>query len=230
MVGSKARHFLFPAPGRHRRRGQGVGRDLIQTGQVDWRRTSEGKAQEIERLVAPSLAELGYDIVRVLFGGDRRPRLQLMIERQDGKALDVDDCQAASRAAEALLDVEDPISGGYVLEVSSPGVDRPLTRAADFDKWAGFAAKVELAEAQDGRRRFSGTLLGLAEGRILLKDEKGEDVALPLANVTKAKLVLTDELLAAYATRPTAEHPEEGEAEIRPERPAGKKTPKAKRT
>lgn len=204
---------------------------MNETSQVDWRRTSEGKAQEIERLVAPSLAELGYDIVRVLFGGDRRPRLQLMIERLDGRALDVDDCQAASRAAEALLDVEDPISGGYVLEVSSPGVDRPLTRAADFGKWAGFAAKLELTTPLEGRRRFSGLLLGLAGGAVRLKDETGAEVALPLDQVAKAKLVLTDELLAAYAKRPTAEHPEEGEAEIRPERPAaGKKTPKAKRT
>lgn len=195
-----------------------------------WRRTSEGKAAEIERLIAPSLAELGYEIVRVLFGGDRRPRLQLMIERRDGQSLGVEDCSRASRAAEALLDVEDPIAGGYVLEVSSPGVDRPLTRAGDFEQWAGFAAKLELAEPQDGRRRYSGKLLGLGDGGVRLLDETGTEQTLPLANVTKAKLVLTDELLAAYARRPTAEHPAEGEAEIRPETPAaGPRKTKAKR-
>ena len=196
-----------------------------------WRRTSEGKAAEIERLIAPSLTELGYEIVRVLFGGDRRPRLQLMIERLDGQSLGVEDCSKASRAAEALLDVEDPIAGGYVLEVFSPGVDRPLTRAADFDAWAGFAVKLELAEAQDGRRRFSGQLLGLGAGGVRLLDETGSEHTLPLANVTKAKLVMTDELLAAYMKRPSAEHPAEGEAEIRPETPAAgpRKKTKAKR-
>lgn len=190
---------------------------MTESGQQTWRRTSEGKASEIERLIAPSLAELGYDIVRVLFGGDRRPRLQLMIERLDGQALGVEDCETASRAAEALLDVEDPISGGYVLEVSSPGVDRPLTRAQDFARWAGFAAKLELSEAQDGRRRFSGLLLGLGEAGVRVRDETGAEHSLPLERITKAKLVLTDELLAAYARTPTAEHPEEGAAEIRPE-------------
>lgn len=208
---------------------------MTETGQRHWRRTSEGKASEIERLIAPSLAELGYDIVRVLFGGDRRPRLQLMIERLDGAALNVEDCEAASRAAEALLDVEDPISGGYVLEVSSPGVDRPLTRAADFDRWAGFTAKVELGEPLEGRRRFSGQLLGLAGDAVRLLDETGAERALPLTHVSKAKLVLTDELLAAYAGKPTAEHPGEGEAEILPEKdksekslPAGRKNAKRK--
>lgn len=190
---------------------------MTESGQQTWRRTSEGKASEIERLIAPSLAELGYDIVRVLFGGDRRPRLQLMIERLDGQALGVEDCETASRAAEALLDVEDPISGGYVLEVSSPGVDRPLTRAQDFARWAGFAAKLELSEAHDGRRRFSGLLLGLGEAGVRVRDETGAEHSLRLERITKAKLVLTDELLAAYARTPTAEHPEEGAAEIRPE-------------
>ncbi len=198
--------------------------------QQTWRRTSEGKASEIERLIGPSLAELGYDIVRVIFGGDRRPRLQLMIERLDGQALDVEDCSKASRAAGALLDVEDPIAGGYVLEVSSPGVDRPLTRGGDFDRWAGFATKLELAQALDGRRRFSGTLLGLQGDKVCLREETGVEVALPLADVMKAKLVLTDELLAAYARRPTAELPDAGEAEIRPDAArAGGKKPNAKR-
>lgn len=199
-------------------------------GQRSWRRTSEGKASEIERLLEPSLIDLGYEIVRVLFGGDRRPRLQLMIERLDGAPLGVGDCEAASRAAEALLDVEDPIAGGYVLEVSSAGVDRPLTRLKDFEDWAGFLAKVELTEAQEGRRRFQGTLLGLAGETLRLRDEKGAELALPLAAVSKAKLLLTDELLAAYSRKPTAAVAEEDAAEIQPDtsRAPGEKVPARK--
>lgn len=199
-------------------------------GQRGWRRTSEGKASEIERLLEPSLTDLGYEIVRVLFGGDRRPRLQLMIERLDGAPLGVGDCETASRAAEALLDVEDPIAGGYVLEVSSAGVDRPLTRLKDFEDWAGFLAKVELTEALEGRRRFQGTLLGLADETLRLQDEKGAELALPLAAVSKAKLLLTDELLAAYSRKPTAAVAEEDAAEIRPDtsRAPGDKAPARK--
>jgi len=159
-------------------------------------KTSEGKAAEIERMIAPTVADMGYDIVRVLLSGNRRARLQIMAERRDGAAMNVDDCVELSHAVSAILDVEDPIAGAYELEVSSPGIDRPLTRLADFDRFAGFEAKLETARAVDGRRRWHGRLCGTAGGEIVIETETGE-VALPFSDVTKAKLVLTDELLAA---------------------------------
>lgn len=174
------------------------------------RRSSDGKAAEVEALIAPALADLGYDIVRVTLGGERRAKLQLMIERLDGRPLDVEDCALASRAVEALLDVEDPISASYILEVSSPGVDRPLTRLSDFDRWKGFIARVELQRPYEGRRRFSGRLQGLEGETIVIADETGEIFRLPFAELGKAKLVLNDELLAAYTAQPTAVHPDEG--------------------
>ena len=185
-------HFFF---GVHRAEH----RHLIQAGHEGppaLAKTSEGKASDIERLVAPSLAEMGYDIVRVLLGGNRRGRLQIMAERRDGAGMDVDDCVAVSRAVEAILEVEDPIAGSYDLEVSSPGIDRPLTRLGDFERFAGFEAKVELVTPIEDRRRWTGRLLGLDGAEVRLATAGGE-IALPFAQIAKAKLVLTDELIAA---------------------------------
>ena len=162
----------------------------------DLARTSEGRAAEVERLIAPTLADMGYDIVRVMLSGDRRARLQIMIERDDLSAITVDDCAAASRAAAALLDVEDLIAEAYSLEVSSPGMDRPLTRLADFARFAGREARIELRQPLAGRRRFSGRLLGV-EGEDVLLDRAGERFSLPFADLSKAKLILTDEPIAA---------------------------------
>jgi ribosome maturation factor RimP len=156
-----------------------------------------GQAAAIERLIAPSAAAMGYEIVRVLLTGNQRPRLQIMAERADGGGMIVDDCAKLSRAVSAILDVEDPIAGSYELEVSSPGIDRPLTRLADFDRFAGFEAKLETTAAEpDGRRRWAGRLLGLDGETVRLATEDGE-VVVPFAHLTKAKLVLTDELIAA---------------------------------
>jgi ribosome maturation factor RimP len=170
-------------------------------------RTSEGKAAEIERMILPTLNELGFAIVRVLLSGDRRAKLQVMIERADAQPLTVDDCSTASRAIEAILDVEDPISGGYVLEVSSPGIDRPLTRPADFERWKGFQVKLELLRPVDGRRRFTGRLEGLEGGRVRLATDEAT-VLVDQEDLAKAKLVLTDELVQHYLKRPTASSPE----------------------
>lgn len=159
-------------------------------------KTSEGKAAEVEKLIAPSLTAMGYDIVRVLLLGSRRPRLQIMAERSDGTGMVVDDCAKVSRAVGAILDVENPIAGPYELEVSSPGIDRPLTRLADFDRFAGFEAKIEMGAPIEGRRRWAGHLLGLDGERVRLETESGE-VTLPFAGIVKAKLLLTDELIAA---------------------------------
>lgn len=154
-------------------------------------------SSRLESLIAPSLDGMGYELVRVQVQGRQRMTLQVMADRKDGVAMAVKDCADISRALSALLDVEDPISGPYTLEVSSPGIDRPLTRAKDFVAWAGFEAKLETVQAVDGRKRFRGQLLGLDEqGQVLIRAETG-DVAIPFGDVRGAKLVLTDALIAA---------------------------------
>ena len=163
--------------------------------------TSDGRAETIERLVKTPLQAEGFDIVRVIFSGEHRPNLQIMVERQDGAAVSVDDCARASRLVSAVLDVEDPVSGSYVLEVSSPGIDRPLTRLKDFDRFAGFEARVELRVPMDGRRRFRGRLLGVDQERIRLETER-EEIELSFDDIQKAKLVLTDDLIAASQDQP----------------------------
>ena len=150
-------------------------------------------------IIEPSLEAMGYRLVRVVFLGARRATLQIMAERIDDAPMTVDDCTDISRTVSALLDVADPISGAYTLEVSSPGIDRPLTRPEDYDRFAGFEAKIELSQPLDGRKRFRGRLLGRADDQIRLHLDSGE-VRLPLAGIGKAKLVLTDDLLAAHST------------------------------
>ena len=150
----------------------------------------------IARLIEPSLAAMGYRLVRVAVTSGRRATLQVMAEHLDDAAMTVDDCADISRSVSAILDVADPIAGAYMLEVSSPGIDRPLVRAEDYDRFSGFEARIELAEPRDGRKRFRGRLLGTAGPDVRIATEAGE-VLLPLADVTRAKLVLTDDLLAA---------------------------------
>ena len=172
---------------------EGASSGLAETGA---KKTSEGKAAEVEDLIAPALESMGYEIVRVLLSGGDRLRPQIMAERRADGGMNVDDCAEVSRAVAAILDVEDPIDSAYTLEVSSPGLDRPLTRLADFDRFAGFEARVETHLPVDGRRRFRGRLLGL-RGEDILLDCEGSEVALPFADMHKAKLVLTDDLIAA---------------------------------
>ena len=150
----------------------------------------------IEALISPSLNEMGYDVVRVRLSGAVRPTLQVMAERSDGLAMSVDDCTIISRALSAVLDVEDPIKGHYNLEVSSPGIDRPLIRRKDFERFAGFEARIEMNRLIDGRKRFRGRLLGLVDDFVRVALEDGE-VSLPLAEIDRAKLVMTDELLTS---------------------------------
>jgi ribosome maturation factor RimP len=155
--------------------------------------------QRISDMIAPSLSAMGYDLVRVMLQGRQRPVLQIMAERQDGKAMTVDDCADISRQVSALLDVDDPIEGAYSLEVSSPGIDRPLTRLIDYERFAGFEAKLETNEPIDGRKRFRGKLLGLTAGNCVKLNAEGSDWEIPFLAVKSAKLVLTDELIAASA-------------------------------
>lgn len=169
-------------------------------------RTSEGKAAEIERLIAPTVIDLGFEIVRVqLTGEGGRRTLQIMAERPDG-SMTIDDCADLSASISALLDVEDPIAGAYNLEVSSPGLDRPLTRLRDFRVWAGFEARVEMAVPHHGRKRFRGRLRGVEGQEVLLQTLEDEEILrLPFAEMSRAKLVLTDELIAATAKRSSPE-------------------------
>ena len=149
----------------------------------------------IEKIIEPTVKNLGFDIVRVLLSGDHNPRLQIMAEPLDGRAMNVDDCAAISRAVSALLDVEDPVSSSYTLEVSSPGLDRPLVRLQHFERFAGYEARIETAIAIDGRKRFRGRLGGIEGDNVLLQVDKNEWV-FPFPDIQKAKLIVTDEMLA----------------------------------
>lgn len=139
---------------------------------------------------------MDYELVRVMSTGGQRPTLQIMAERVDRKGMTVDDCAEISRAVSAILDVEDPMVGAYQLEVSSPGIDRPLIKPADFERFAGFEARVETDRQIEGQRKFKGRLLGLSDQEVRLALPEGE-IKIPLSAIRKAKLVLTDALLAA---------------------------------
>ena len=139
---------------------------------------------------------MGYEIVRVQMSGGRRPVLQVMADRLDGAPMTVDDCADISRTVSGLLDVEDPISGAYHLEVSSPGIDRPLTRLKDFERFVGFEARIETKGLIDGRRRFRGILKEVVGDVVRVEIETGI-VGVPYEGVLRAKLVLTDALIAA---------------------------------
>ena len=150
--------------------------------------------RRLAAIVAPTIEGLGFELVRLRLMGGKRATLQIMAERPEG-GIEVDDCARISRAVSAVLDVEDPISGEYVLEVSSPGIDRPLTRLKDFERYEGYEAKLETEELIDGRRRFKGTLVGVEDGEVLLEIPEGT-IGLQFDWLTDAKLVLTDALIA----------------------------------
>lgn len=152
--------------------------------------------QKIQEMIEPSLVHLGYEVVRILLQGGDVKTVQIMVERVDRKDMTLDDCEKVSRTVSALLDVDDPFSGRYMLEISSPGIDRPLVKAMDYIRFAGFEAKVETLVPLNSRRRFKGKILGLTEDEksVCLDAEDGV-VTIELENIAKAKLILTDELL-----------------------------------
>ena len=163
-----------------------------------------GLEHRIAALVAPTLEGMGYELVRVAVLGRERPTVQVMADRADGSLIAVEDCERITHALSAALDVDDPLPGAWTLEVSSAGIDRPLTRAKDWVRFAGHLARVEMAvPVADGaggvRRRFSGTVLGADETQARLRLDDGAEVSLPLADMRRAKLVLTDALIAATA-------------------------------
>ncbi len=167
--------------------------------------TEPGRSARIAAIVEPVLADLGYRLVRVRISAAAGLTVQVMAERPDG-TMAIEDCEAASRALSPVLDVADPIEGPYRLEVSSPGIDRPLVRRSDFARYAGHIAQVEMLAPIDGRRRFRGELLG-AEGecvRMRCGDAAAPEhpeVLLPIEDMAEARLVLTDALIAESLRR-----------------------------
>jgi len=169
-------------------------------------RMETGAAAKVARLVEPAIEDLGFRLVRARITGNI---LQIMAERPDG-SMTVGGCQDISRTISSLLDVNDPISGRYNLEVSSPGIDRPLVRPEDFERWAGFEVKIELATPLAGRKRFRGRLEGFNEGEVRLfvppPAKGGEEVliGLDVTAIGDARLVMTDELLKHASERAKA--------------------------
>lgn len=159
----------------------------------------------IAALIEPEARALGLDLVRVaMFGGKSDPTLQVMAERPDTRQLDLADCEALSRRISEVLDAADPIEEAYRLEVSSPGIDRPLTRRQDYEDFKGFDARLRLAEPLDGRKQFEGRLDGLDGDDVLMtlaptRTTPGGPVRVPVAQVGSAKLLLTDALIRATA-------------------------------
>ena len=154
----------------------------------------------IAKLIEPEVKSLGYDLVRVaMIGGTSDPTLQVMAERPDTRQLDLTDCEAISRRLSEWLDANDPIEGAYRLEVSSPGIERPLTRRQDYADWAGHQVRVTLAEQRDGRKQYAGTLEGLEGDNVKLTDKSGASHVLPFSEISSAKLLLTDKLINATA-------------------------------
>ena len=162
----------------------------------------EGRTMDICDKIAteiePTLNDMGYDLVRVALNGNETKVLQVMAERKDNVDMTVDDCADISRTVSALLDVSDPFSGRYTLEVSSPGLDRPLIRAKDYERFIGDVAKLELNHEINGRKRFKGTLKGLKNGNVVIFDFEGTEMNVPFTDIAKAKLVLTDELIKKH--------------------------------
>ncbi len=157
------------------------------------------KRHHLQDLLEPLINQMGFDVVRIITIGNVNPTLQIMIERKDRENIVVDDCAAVSRAVSALMDEKDPIAGRYNLEVSSPGLDRPLTTLENFVRFAGFEAKIETDTEVEKRKRFKGRILRVDEQDNIILAMDGEEYAIPYDAVAKAKLLLTDELLAAEA-------------------------------
>ncbi|NQU58294.1 MAG: ribosome maturation factor RimP [Rhodospirillales bacterium] len=155
-----------------------------------------GLSHRIEEMISPTIEAMGFRLVKVDYTGGSNPCLQIMAEDADTGRMDVEGCAKISRAVSAILDVEDPLSGTYALEVSSPGIDRPLVRPQDFEKFLGFDAKIETSRAIEGRKRFKGRLVEVKDGivRIETKDQ-AYDIA--YQDIDNAKLLLSDDLIAA---------------------------------
>ncbi len=219
-----AAHF-FIGPGLQAQ-ARGPGKQVV----VGKQTSAAESAARVEGLIAPSVEARGFELVRVRIAGKGPATLQVMAERSDG-TMTVDDCAELSRALSAILDVEDAISGAYVLEVSSPGIDRPLVRQKDFERFTGFEAKIETvrpvnvnvgvnagvngdvdagAVGSAGQKRFRGRLLGMAGDNVRIETENGE-ITLPFDEISVARLVLTNDLIEASMKRRPGAEPGAGE-------------------
>lgn len=176
-------------------------------------RASNHVEEKVIAAIEPAAADLGYRLVRVRLSGLRRKRLQIMAERDDGTML-LEDCERLSRAISPILDAANPIDGHYDLEVSSPGIDRPLVRLEDFTRFAGHEAKLETAQMIEGRKRFKGVLAGVDGDRIRIATAEGE-ASIPFAWLADAKLVLTDKLIEEDLKRAKALEEQDDERETR---------------
>ena len=151
--------------------------------------------QKIEEIIEPAVNDLGFEIVRVQVSGKQNPTLQIMAEPILGKVMTVEDCAMISRAVSAILDVDDPIQGDYTLEVSSPGIDRPLIKLQDFERFTGSEARIETLELIDGRKRFRGRLSVIQGGSVSISKD-GVDWTIPFSSIRRAKLLAQEDQLA----------------------------------
>lgn len=161
-------------------------------------------------IVGPAIEGLGFELVRIRLMGGKTRTLQIMADRPEG-GIEVDDCALISTNVSAILDVEDPVEDNYILEVSSPGIDRPLTRLKDFDVWKGWEARIETTELIDGRRRFKGTLAGIEGDEVLIDLEEGTGtvtIGLKFDWLSDAKLILTEELITEMLRQKKAQEPD----------------------
>lgn len=161
-----------------------------------------GLEARIAASIEPTLQHLGYELVRIALLGRDRPTLQIMVDRADGAQVTLEDCELLNHQLGAVLDVQDPMPGPWTMEISSAGIDRPLTRVKDWNRFAGHLARAETLTPIDGRKRFSGVVLGADEHAARMRLDDGTEVALPLNDIRRAKLVLTDALIEATATPP----------------------------
>jgi len=150
--------------------------------------------QKIEKIIEPAVSNLGFEIVRVQVAGDERPTLQIMAEPVLGNVMTVEHCAMISRAVTAVLDLDDPIQGNYILEVSSPGIDRPLIKLKDFERFTGFEARIETSELIDGRKRFCGRLSVVQSGAVMISND-GMDWTIPFPSIRRAKLLAQEDQL-----------------------------------
>ncbi len=153
----------------------------------------------LHTLIIPVIEDLGYDLVRLHISLGKMSAIQIMAERKDRERMQVEDCEKISRTLSPVLDVEDIIKSQYTLEVSSPGIDRPLVRIEDYERFKGFDAKIELSEALEDRKRFAGKIVGPQEDKVIIETENGS-VEIPFSLIQKAKLILTDSLIKANIT------------------------------
>lgn len=180
-----------------------------------------GVAARVATIVEPAIEDLGFRLVRVKLSGTNGCTVQIMAERPDG-TMSVDDCEIVSKAISPVLDLEDPIERAYYLEISSPGIDRPLVRGGDFERWVGHDAKIELDIPLNGRKRFRGFVRGTEAGEALIelpdvKDGEESLAKIPLSSIREAHLVLTDELIRESLRRGTAPGADQDDGDAAPE-------------